>query len=112
MIYQYRCNRGHEFDRVLPVARYNEAQTCDCGAASIKILVPVSGYVDNFAPFKDSTGQIITGRRVWNEHLKRNDAVEMGVSDLRAQHQKKQEKLRNLGKDKSRKERLIAAFNR
>lgn len=112
MIYQYRCDRGHEFDRVLPVSKYNEPQTCDCGSPSTKILVAVRGYVDNFTAFKDSTGQIITSRRVWNEHLKRNDAVEMGHSDLKAQHLKKQEKFRNLGKDKSRKERLIAAFNR
>lgn len=112
MIYQYRCDRGHEFDRVLPVARYNEPQTCDCGATSTKILVPVRGYVDNFSPFKDTTGQIITSRRVWNDHLKRNDAVEMGVSDLKSQHIKKQEKFLNIGKDKQRKERIIAEFNK
>lgn len=111
MIYQYRCNKGHEFDRVLPVSQYKEPQTCECGAESIKILVPVRGYVDNFEAFKDSTGDIITSRRAWNNHLRKNDAVEMGISDLKSQHQSRVKKVQSIGKDPHRKERIIAEFN-
>lgn len=112
MIYQYRCDTGHEFDRVLPISRYNEPQRCDCGAESIKILVPVRGYVDNFEAFKDSSGAIIHTRYGWKEHLKKTDSVEMGRSDFTSLHQRRQEKFKNIGKDKNRKERIIAEFEK
>lgn len=39
-LYVFRCSEGHRFDRFLPLARYDEAQNCDCGAPSRKIIVP------------------------------------------------------------------------
>lgn len=36
--YTYACKNGHAFERYLPVAQYLDPQTCDCGAASDKVI--------------------------------------------------------------------------
>lgn len=37
-LYDYRCDEGHRFERVLPLARYDEPQACRCGAPSQKLI--------------------------------------------------------------------------
>lgn len=37
-LYEYKCPRGHEFDRHLPVADYKTPQTCECGAPGRRVL--------------------------------------------------------------------------
>lgn len=36
--YEYECAKGHKFDRILPVARYDEPQTCECGKVAQKLI--------------------------------------------------------------------------
>ena len=36
--YEYECPKGHEFERILPVARYDEPQTCECGNVAQKLI--------------------------------------------------------------------------
>lgn len=36
--YEYECQQGHHFERVLPVSRYDEPQQCDCGAHGNKLI--------------------------------------------------------------------------
>ena len=36
--YEYECPKGHEFERILPVARYDEPQTCECGRVAQKLI--------------------------------------------------------------------------
>ena len=36
--YEYECQNGHHFERVLPVARYDEPQKCECGAHGNKLI--------------------------------------------------------------------------
>jgi putative FmdB family regulatory protein len=38
VIYDYACTAGHEFERVLPLSRYDEPQLCECGASARKII--------------------------------------------------------------------------
>lgn len=48
--------------------------------------------IPDIAPFVDNTGTVIEGRRQWREHLKKNDLVEYGHSDIASatsQHEKK-----------------------
>jgi hypothetical protein len=111
MIYQYRCDHGHEFERVLPVEQYKDPQTCECGAGTTKILVPVQGYVDNFQAFRDASGSVIQSRREWNNHLYRNNLIETGKSDLASQQKIREKNVYSWTKSKERKERLIQEFN-
>lgn len=36
--YEYACSCGARFERVLPVARYDEPQTCECGSVAQKLI--------------------------------------------------------------------------
>lgn len=36
--YEYECNSGHLFERILPVSRYDEPQLCICGSESRKLI--------------------------------------------------------------------------
>ena len=36
-------------------------------------------------PFRDTSGQYITGRSAWREHLKRTGTIELGHADLKTQ---------------------------
>lgn len=38
MIYEYECQCGNTFDRVLPVSEYNTPQWCHCGLQAKKII--------------------------------------------------------------------------
>lgn len=38
MIYEFRCSRGHNFEVSLPVAEYQTAQTCGCGASARRVI--------------------------------------------------------------------------
>lgn len=38
MIYEYECQCGRLFERVLPVSRYDEPQTCECGKVASKLI--------------------------------------------------------------------------
>lgn len=41
-IYQYECDNGHYFERLLPVKDYLKPQTCECGATgNKKISIPM-----------------------------------------------------------------------
>lgn len=44
-IYDYECPKcGAEFDRMLPISRYDEPQTCDCGETAKKVISAV-GFI-------------------------------------------------------------------
>ena len=43
----------------------------------------MSAVIPDIAPFVDTTGKVIEGRRQWREHLKSIDAVEMGHADIK-----------------------------
>lgn len=48
------------------------------------LTVETHGVIPDIQPFVANTGEFITGRRAWREHLKRTDGIEMGASDLKA----------------------------
>jgi putative FmdB family regulatory protein len=72
-VYEYKCEAGHKFEAVLPVARYNEPQMCpQCGKSSAKLLSAPAVRGD-FAPYScPITGKIIDGRKAHEENLKRH----------------------------------------
>ena len=77
MLYEYECVHGHRFERVLPVSKYDAPQTCECGAASRKIL-GVSMVVVQKDICYDSPidGRPITSARARREDLRKNNCVE------------------------------------
>jgi len=76
MLYEYLCDNGHKFDRVLKLKDYREPQICDCGAKSRKVLsTPMIApmFEDYQSPID---GTPITSKRKRLEDLRRNDCVE------------------------------------
>ena len=72
--YEYSCPAGHQFERILPVSRYDEAQTCDCGLLANKLisrpaLAWASREVNYDCPI---TGAPITSWAQHRDNLKRH----------------------------------------
>lgn len=97
MLYEYECERGHVFERVLPLHRYAEPQTCDCGAASHKILSAVRGFVQKDICYDSPIdGRPITSMRARRDDLARNNCVEYDPEikkDYHARVEREQAKL-------------------
>ena len=75
--YEYRCQSGHEFERVLPVADYKTPQTCECGKPSRRILSLPSVYVRPDIRYTSPIDERpITSKQQRIEDLKRHDCVE------------------------------------
>lgn len=74
-LYEFGCTNGHIFDRFLPLARYAEAQTCECGAASTKRLTAPLVVADLPGYQSPVDGRWIEGRRARREDLARNNCV-------------------------------------
>lgn len=74
--YCYKCKTPgceEEFDRYLPLARYDEEQGCPgCLQPAEKVLTPVR-VIGDYAPYNcPITGQRIDGRKAHLENLKRH----------------------------------------
>ncbi len=78
MIYEYLCEKGHHFERVLPVSRYDEPQKCDCGASSTKQMsVPKLAWAARECVYDcPITGVPITSRAQHRDNLKRHGCQE------------------------------------
>lgn len=75
--YAYECACGRSFDRVLPVSRYNEPQTCDCGLSARKVITPTWGYVQRECRYDSPIdGRPITSWRQRADDLARNGCQE------------------------------------
>ena len=71
-IYSYKCSCGRAFDRILPLARYAEPQTCECGQVAAKVLVAPAVLADLPGYSCPITGKWVEGRRAHNENLARH----------------------------------------
>ena len=70
-MYQFRCTEGHTFDRLVPLAQFDEPQSCPCGvAASRQIVAPAirTDYAGYTCPV---SGKWIEGRTAHRENLAR-----------------------------------------
>lgn len=76
-IYEYICDKGHRFDRYLPVSEYREPQTCECGAASIKqVSLPLVFVQTDICYDSPIDGRHITSRQARIEDLARSGCIE------------------------------------
>jgi putative FmdB family regulatory protein len=57
-LYDYKCGEGHRFERMLPLARYSEPQTCDCGASARKLLCAPRILSDAIPPTYGADGKL------------------------------------------------------
>jgi hypothetical protein len=67
--------------------------------------------VPDIEPFMSPSGEYITSRSKWREHLKRTNSIEISHSDVPYMQKVRAQKDRNIGKDPERKQRIIHEFN-
>lgn len=92
-LYEYQCSCGARFERVLPLARYDEPQLCECGKVAEKRLSAPAVMGDYPAYTCPITGKLVEGRRAHNENLKRHDCriLEPGEREAVTRNRKKAE---------------------
>lgn len=78
-IYVFECEKGHKFDRFLPIKDYDEPQTCDCGAMAKRKIVPTMINCD-IQPWdhyvSPTSGKLITSYKQRREDMKRSNCVD------------------------------------
>jgi putative FmdB family regulatory protein len=57
-LYGFRCGEGHGFDRMLPLARYREPQTCECGAPAQRVIEAPRVLSDCIEPIMGADGKM------------------------------------------------------
>ena len=86
-IYEYECEKGHSFDRLLKLDDYKQPQTCDCGAKSRKIITPTMLNCD-IAPWDSyispASGKLITSYKERERDMKATNCVDYdpGMKDV------------------------------
>lgn len=62
-VYEYRCRRGHEFERILAARDYLLPQTCDCGEAGQKVILHAPRVFSDYEGYESpGTGKWVEGR--------------------------------------------------
>ena len=70
-MYQFRCTEGHVFDRLVPLAQFDEPQSCSCGAAASRQIVAPAIRTDYAGYTCPVSGKWIEGRAAHRENLAR-----------------------------------------
>ena len=89
-MYQFRCTEGHTFDRLVPLAQFDEPQSCPCGAAASRQIVAPAIRTDYAGYTCPVSGKWIEGRAAHRENLARTGCrvLEPGeTSALKARQQ-------------------------
>lgn len=90
-IYEYKCPKGHYFDRFLRLEDYKQPQVCYCGEEAEKQLSAPAVVADYPGYNCPVTGKWIEGRKAHEENLKLHGCrvLETGEheSNLRAKAQ-------------------------
>lgn len=71
-IYEFKCLRGHDFDRFLRLAEYDRPQACACGSPAMRQISAVRVFGDLPGYESPATGKWVEGRRQREEDLKRS----------------------------------------
>lgn len=72
-VYSYKCECGMRFERLLPVARFDEPQECEyCYRIAQKVIKAPAVHADIPAYVSTVTGKLIDGKAARREDLKRS----------------------------------------
>jgi putative FmdB family regulatory protein len=72
-LYDFKCEKGHTFERMVKLAHFEEAQYCDCHARANRLISAPRFSVDNVEYECPVTGKAIRSKREHEENLKRQD---------------------------------------
>lgn len=69
-MYDFRCDEGHRFERVVPLSRFREQQACECGARAVKLISAPRVLSDAMQPTYGADGQLHDSRSSYRRSLK------------------------------------------
>lgn len=72
-LYDFKCERGHTFERQVKLANFEDIQTCDCGAISIRLISKPRFTVDQTDYACPITGKRIASKHEHEENLKQQN---------------------------------------
>lgn len=71
-LYEYKCDCGKRFDLMLPLARYDEPQVCECGKTAVKQLSAPAIRADYAGYSCPISGQWIEGKKAHEANLRKH----------------------------------------
>lgn len=70
-IYDFRCAKGHRFERFVALADFASPQACDCGAPARRMLsLPMIGRCDTIEPVRGPDGRMHTSLATYRASLR------------------------------------------
>lgn len=57
-LYDFKCSEGHRFERVVPLAHFDDEQHCECGAISQRLISRVRVISDSIDPVFGADGKM------------------------------------------------------
>jgi putative FmdB family regulatory protein len=57
-LYDFTCPRGHTFERMVPLASFDDAQACECGEGARRLISAPRVLSDQIAPVRGADGKI------------------------------------------------------
>lgn len=57
-LYDFMCAEGHRFERAVALARFDDPQSCECGAASRRLVTAPRIKSDYIEPTRGADGKI------------------------------------------------------
>lgn len=78
-IYEFECEKGHRFDRLLKLEQYRDPQQCECGSRARKIITPTMINCDMQS--WDSYISPVSGKLITSYKDRKRDMEEHGCVD-------------------------------
>lgn len=71
-LYVIRCQSGHKFERVIPLAQFDDPISCECGAQATRIICAPMFQVDNVGYSCPITGDWISSKKDHENNLQKH----------------------------------------
>jgi putative FmdB family regulatory protein len=68
-LYDFRCEQGHRFERMVPLASFAEVQICDCGEPSQRAVCAPHIVSDCIAPIRGADGKMHDSKSAYMRSL-------------------------------------------
>lgn len=67
--YDYRCEEGHRFERLVPLSHFHEQQSCDCGALAARQVCAPMVISDYLPPQIGGDGKMHDSMQSWKKSV-------------------------------------------
>ena len=90
-MYDFKCQAGHRFERMVPLAEFDQVQSCQCGEPAQRLISAPLFTVDNTGYTCPVTGSWIGSKHQHEENLKVHGCRVLETGEKEANLKKRQE---------------------